>query len=817
MQQSTDWQTLYPSWAAEGLIPLRRPGETFVDRTNKTVKATGKEPVPHNWQTVHAQRRAVAESRDQTLHDMALLLTEGYNVGIVIPEGCVVLDWDCPKNVSPAAIEKTQAEILALFPDAPCQATQSNGLHLWFRVLAGEEFTATTKAEIQGFTFDIRSGGRSQVVVAPSTGLRGAYSWLRPLPPDISMLPKRPLGLLEFITSGKGKEVQRTNYGPMPSARPEKPTAAKIEKLQTIDPDLYKKILAGSPLSAPGDRNNAMTRAVGLILGTMTAHDKPPHPEHPFELLYRCIDSDRTIGQDGGMPPTLEELWDVCCRMTDRERPDWQARKNILEGLNAIRARQEEERLAEHVDGRKATAALCMIDEEQLLHQVLLIDMAGKYWVLDTELQGYHGPLHPQTVLKFLHDKGGHILPMESFYNQQGKMRPIQELIRDFGQQIGRIWYDSRVQAPIYNPRDGALVRPAWKWRHLEPEYNTFIDHWLRALNGDQYETLCDWLASVPFVQYPTSCLYLHGPSGVGKTLLVEGLSKLWEAPPVPFRQAVADFNSGILGSPLIFIEEGLATDTDSLRFRDILTAEVHDIRVKYEAPGELHGHVRMVVAANNPNALRIREDLTHSDRDAISRRILWIDTGDEARHYLTSIGGRKVTEDWVSNSGFARHVLWLHQQRGQQIYERMDRLLVPGNSSSQKTRMLLTHRIPRSTLRIIVQALQDDAYGKNRAPGMLNYTDGTVEAHWAAIYAVWSTNEGRYGRTPTVDMGERALESLAQSARVVLVQGEPRKTFTIDRGILLEEIKAVLDGAAVKRVSLFLENSCKLGNGNVN
>jgi hypothetical protein len=245
------------------------------------------------------------------------------------------------------------------------------------------------------------------------------------------------------------------------------------------------------------------------------------------------------------------------------------------------------------------------------------------------------------------------------------------------------------------------------------------------------------------------------------------------------------------------------------MRFRDILTTEVHDIRIKYEAPGELRGHVRMIVAANNPNALRIKEDLTHSDREAISRRILWINCQPEARHYLTSIGGRKMTEDWVSGYGLARHIMYLHDQRAARVYDSMDRLLVPGNASSQKTRMLLTHRIPRSTLRIIVQAVQDDAFGRTTGD-IVHYTDNTVEVRWLNIHMVWNQREGTYGKLPTADTGEQALEGLSVGAVIREVQGTPYKFFKIDRGILLEEARSLLDEASTKRISNFLDYACK-------
>ena len=803
------------------MIPLRLPGEQFIQQ-GQAKTAEGKEPYTPDWQTVHAQRESVQESTEATFHDMSALLGQGRNIGCVIPDGVVVLDWDTKQlqNIRPSDVDKIRQAVLDTFPDAPAQLTQSGGLHLWFKVNPGEQFTATTGVEVKGYKFDVRSGGRSQVVVYPSKGAKGAYQWLRNLPPDLSMLPLRPSILIDISSSASGPSVApapRTNYGPMPGMV-QRPPKALYSRLEGIDPVLYHKIAAGLPIGEPGDRNNALTRAVGVILGTWTALDKPPHPEIPFQILYHSVANDKTVGGDGGLPPTLAELWSICCRLTDSERPKWQGKRDIYAGLQAIQQRQLEDKKEEALPALEATAKKMQVAVEQLESQVVLLDVGGNFWVLDPEIKGYHGPLKPQALLRYIDKFAGVLIPPDGLYTPARKMKQVQEIIRDFGQQVKRIWFDSHVDVPTYNPRDGALVRPAWKRRELTPCFNLYIDQWLQALAGENYETLLDWLASLPLVGYPTAALYLHGPTGVGKTLFIEGLAKLWVDPPVPFRHAVADFNSALLGSPLVFVEEGLGSDTDSLRFRDLLTAEVHDVRIKFEAPGELRGHVRMIVAANNPNALRIKDNLTHSDREAISRRILWLDGSVDAVHYLTGIGGRRITADWVGGFGLARHVLAVSAERAGGVYERMDRLLVPGNQSSSKTRMLLTHRVPRAILKLIITELARVAWAKTPVTSdLLRYRDDSVEVRWQDLENIWRMKEGLLGKLPTGEYGEKELGSIAVQETIKMVGEVPTKFFLIDRGVLLEEAAELLDVGSSRDIKKFLEKACAMQARDIN
>jgi hypothetical protein len=108
-------------------------------------------------------------------------------VGILAPEGVLVLDFD-----DPTAWERLRWEFLAL-EAAPRQRTPKGGVHVFLRLPDGVRLSATTRA-LEGV--DLRGMGRAYVVAAPTRLADGrGYSWEVPLVRP-AKLPLIPEGLL---------------------------------------------------------------------------------------------------------------------------------------------------------------------------------------------------------------------------------------------------------------------------------------------------------------------------------------------------------------------------------------------------------------------------------------------------------------------------------------------------------------------------------------------------------------------------------------------------------------------------------------------
>jgi hypothetical protein len=105
-------------------------------------------------------------------------------VGILAPEGVLVLDFD-----DPTAWERLKGEYPTL-GDAPRQRTPKGGYHVFLRLPQGVRLSATVR-KLAGV--DLRGMGRAYVVASPTRLADGrGYTWEVPLvkPEDLPQIPE---------------------------------------------------------------------------------------------------------------------------------------------------------------------------------------------------------------------------------------------------------------------------------------------------------------------------------------------------------------------------------------------------------------------------------------------------------------------------------------------------------------------------------------------------------------------------------------------------------------------------------------------------
>jgi hypothetical protein len=120
-------------------------------------------------------------------------------VGILAPEGVLVLDFD-----DPTAWERLRWEFLAL-EAAPRQRTPKGGVHVFLRLPDGVRLSATTRA-LEGV--DLRGMGKAYVVASPTRLADGrTYTWEVPLvrPEDLPLIPEALL--LRLLPPPSPREV----------------------------------------------------------------------------------------------------------------------------------------------------------------------------------------------------------------------------------------------------------------------------------------------------------------------------------------------------------------------------------------------------------------------------------------------------------------------------------------------------------------------------------------------------------------------------------------------------------------------------------
>jgi hypothetical protein len=136
---------------------------------------------PHGRFVPHGLKEA---SREEATITTWWRSCPGCGVGILAPEGVLVLDFD-----DPTAWERLKGEYPTL-GDAPRQRTPKGGYHVFLRLPQGVRLSATVR-KLAGV--DLRGMGRAYVVASPTRLADGrGYTWEVPLvkPEDLPQIPE---------------------------------------------------------------------------------------------------------------------------------------------------------------------------------------------------------------------------------------------------------------------------------------------------------------------------------------------------------------------------------------------------------------------------------------------------------------------------------------------------------------------------------------------------------------------------------------------------------------------------------------------------
>lgn len=720
-----DIREAYPGDWARHLHPLYGP--------DSNVPAPGKQPKFPNWPDLPEILKD--EKPEDIYAGIEETLADGDNVGLVIPEGVTVFDCDDPEYVQ---------KLLTVYHDAPAQLTRSGGLHLFFRLKPGEAMSNAQKIFLHGAKGDIRTKG-GQVVVYPSIGVGGGeYRWLRPLPEDMSKLPLRPDELTAALTKqGGGPKGEPRDYGPRPEVSDKPPSKKDVEMLENYSPDLVVRLISGRPVADPGDRDNALMRAIGAIFAYADSAD----PKVPFKLLSYSVHKDTSEGA-----PSVGNLWSKCKRLADKQ---WDERERMA-ALKESMMRKKRETAADAA-GKEGTSV-----EELKRRLVIYLNGGSNYYVFNERTNRYYGPVGSNGLVERLETLSPSLITRSLLRSASGASRSDKDILSAYGTPVEAVEMRVGENGARFDAGGNRLIAGVWELRSgLEAEYNEDIANWLQLLGGDNPEKLLDWIATVADNKLPSCAIYLRGPKQCGKSLLAHGLARLWGQPFTPYRNAVTRFNGPILRSPLVVLDEGLSENQSSAAFREFVAANDITVERKYQAPITLVGSPRVLITSNNDDALRIRDEVGVDDLSAITDRIGWIEVDPKAGDFLQQLGGRlSGTAGWVDEDMIAKHALWLRENRK---VTPGDRFIVPGWKHDKLEQLPGRMSGTAEVLTTIAYHLADRAGGKP-APGAYGIvpTEKIVYVNVPALVLYWESGGARLGQRPTASRVGRALNTVS-------------------------------------------------------
>jgi len=424
---------------------------------------------------------------------------------------------------------------------------------------------------------------------------------------------------------------------------------------------------------------------------------------------------------------------------------------------------------------------------------VITPSTGGSYYIWDEELKGYSRSVKGELIANQLERRcprisdGIHLDP-------QGKILPTKKIMSLCGTAANEVHMVLGAGENMFDPTTHIMNEAAGAIDpKVKPEYNAEIDHWLTLLGGDHHDKLKDWLATYPEFDMPTCALYIHGDNSVGKALFAEGLAHgLHNTTAAPYSALTGSFNEELTKCPLIWADEaipnGFLDDASSAVFRRILGTTKIVIQRKYRSPAMLSGAPRLLVTANNQDALRMREDLTPQDVEALKRRIGYVVADPATAQYLEDLGGRAYTKAWVKGKGFARHIMWLAKNRD---VDRGSRYLVEGWKSDLVDNFNFNSGLNPDVLMALVNYLAD-----GQRSDMMPYGDGEFRVHLKTLHTKWNELTGTKKDPPSQRRISKALNGISleksrvpvYDKRIVMYRIDPKALESVVEGMMTEE-----------------------------
>lgn len=467
-----------------------------------------------------------------------------------------------------------------------------------------------------------------------------------------------------------------------------------------------KKRLQGSPhfdiifhRSMPpwveGERNTGLWKLVGHVVARLWGGIEDLTHVHVFALL-RPI-AERMPPSDDDPTPYVDKLWDMVCRTWEKRHEDVRFERLSFEqeaerALVGFREQARADGKSLEIVAAKLGATETDVMRDHLIavassNEVYLLDRDGYYTTQPVGTLGLHGAIRAIGAPKLydMLDERGELVPADALIRRHGFA--IAQVRQEVGAENG---YLRDLESPT-----PTLVLPSYHLIHEpNPEFVREVDLWLRALAGDEYERLVDWLAFAQQADRPICALSLVGGSNAGKTFLAELLGARFGPGKKNGDAAMTQYNAGIAANPVIHVDEGVAFFKGNSKapdelLRTYITGGNLELNQKYMRPRVAEAYPRLVIAANNVDALRTAigwRDLDNDSYAALTSRILHIQVcGHEAATYLKGIGGRKATDNWMKGERLAlRHLAWLYENRpAVSRWAGSRRLLVEGVSAS--------------------------------------------------------------------------------------------------------------------------------------
>ena len=547
--------------------------------------------------------------------------------------------------------------------------------------------------------------------------------------------------------------------------------------------ELLGKVLSGESFAPAGSRDQVLQRIASII--AYVSPDRDPK-ELAREILY---DSLSTFESDDLGKYTQEDRITWAAEKIERAQEDARRDRVVTERHNAALATVllKSARSAPRRDQRLGPAPQGAYSDAELgafaAQQNTTPQNFSKHWIIQKGLSfyvyvngDYQLPLSANELDQSLHRDlspavaNGFVKLDTTSAKGEPRKKTTKEILADYCSvartvvarlDLGYSYYEESTQTFYEAP---CPIRP------LTPQRDTNVEIWLKLLGGKKSDLLLDWIATVTNLERQSSALYIQGKAGTGKSVLSQGLARLWhQGSPTELIRVLGDWTADISRCPLIVADEQIPQSfkgqRSSAELRALIGNSSRTLTRKYAHNADLVGAIRLVLSANNADMLVFEESLSQADLEAVAGRFLHITCnstdGDAAKSFLDSID----TKGWVDDDIIAKHALWLRDTR---IVKPGKRFLVEGSardvSKQLATRGGVAGRVAEWLVRYLCETPTSQIAAKQSSPqqrDVVRVGNGRYLVNTNAIVNFWE----QYSKskvTPTTPQVGAALRNLS-------------------------------------------------------
>lgn len=362
------------------------------------------------------------------------------------------------------------------------------------------------------------------------------------------------------------------------------------------------------------------------------------------------------------------------------------------------------------------------------------------------------------------------------------------EMVSEYGVVASAVIVDLTASKCTYDLATNNIIEAPCPIR-VKPVFHADIQEWLELLGGENEEdrtNLIKWVALCPNLNLPCAALYLHGPGGVGKSLLGQGLSRLWSSdrPTGLDEVLVSNWNDALAKCPFIFADEHISR-VDTAKIRELIQSRKRPYTRRYKPAATLQGCVRVLFAANNGSLFQSPEELTNDDISAISERFFDLKTTEAPKLYLQKLRKESPARvaSWVEDDLIAEHALFLNKNLKIELSPDT-RFAVRGSANSSLVMEMSIFGILRSQvcLWLVSFLRKPDKLVDSRLKNEIVIRNDKLYVRTSTLLEGWDTYCTE--RVPTATNAAKALAGLSEST-TLRVDGKTARMREVNMGLL--------------------------------